>query len=469
MTEQVRTLGNSPDDVPQLGPDNLWLIYLRWLAAGGIVGSALVARVLHYSVPLGALVVLGLVVGAYNVALWLAARRLAAEPSRHAQAAALANGQILLDLFALAALLHLGGGWQNPFVIYFVFHMIIAGILLSPAAAYAQATVALGLYSAVTSAEQWNFIPRVVVFGRPAVEPTALDVLVRIGVFGSALYITVYLTTTISAVLRQRERELHQALADVRRHAQSCEVALDGLQKAQQMQLRYMRKVAHELRAPLSSIVMMDRALLEGLAGEVAEKPRGMIERTHLRAENALDLVEDLLTLSRLRDAPLQEAATEVTVADLVAEVMAEMADAAGFKSLALDSELSGSPAQVPGQPVGLRTMLGNLVGNAIKYTPAGGQVLIRTREAEGGDLLLSVADTGVGIAQEDIPRLFEEFYRTAEARSSQIHGTGLGLSIVQEVVQAHHGTVRVESELGKGTVVEVRLSAGNKAQTSAA
>jgi signal transduction histidine kinase len=106
--------------------------------------------------------------------------------------------------------------------------------------------------------------------------------------------------------------------------------------------------------------------------------------------------------------------------------------------------------------------MLVNLVGNAVKYTPAGGTVTVSAKAASDPPaVILRVSDTGVGIAAEDLPRLFEEFFRTETARQSRVHGTGLGLSLVKLIADAHHAQVAVESEVGRGTVFTVRLPIG--------
>ena len=115
--------------------------------------------------------------------------------------------------------------------------------------------------------------------------------------------------------------------------------------------------------------------------------------------------------------------------------------------------------AQVAGSPVLLRELFANLVDNAIRYTKPGGRVDV-TLSSEDKEVVLSVADTGVGIPTRELPRIFERFYRVDRARSRETGGTGLGLSIVKHVIENHGGTVNVTSELGRGTRFEVRLPA---------
>lgn len=444
----------------ELRQNNRWLIQLRWIAAGGIVlSAALAAGPLGYPVPLVKLVLLGVAVAAYNAGLYYVWRRLPGEGYAGQTAGRLlANGQIALDLFALAVLLHLAGGIDNPFCVYFVFHMIIASILLPPEDAYGQALLASGLYAFVLLGEHWGVLPHIVIFPQRGAL-TLFDVLGHIAVMASALFISVFLTVAVSQRLRQREQELAQALEEVRHYATSCDLAREDLQRTQEMQLQYMRRVSHELRAPLSSVLMTLRALRASLPPEVPEKLQELLQRAEARLETLLDTVGDLLTLSRMRQAPLQEPFSEIAVSHLVEQVLDEMSDIAQQRGVLLEAEMEPGLPPLYGQPEGLRTMLLNLVGNAIKYTPAGGRVTVSVaREEGGGYIVLRVRDTGIGIAPEDLPRIFDEFFRTEAARRLQVHGSGLGLSIVKYTVEAHKGEITVDSELGRGSTFTVRL-----------
>ncbi|MBU0606464.1 MAG: HAMP domain-containing histidine kinase [Armatimonadetes bacterium] len=444
----------------ELASNNRWLIRLRWLAAGGIVLSAAVAAgPLGYPLPLAKLVLLGVAVGAYNVVLSFAHRRLQAHAGDDRPAAQrLANTQIALDLVALAVLIHFSGGIANPFAIYLVFHMIIAGILLPPTHAYAQAGLATVLYAAVVFGEYAQVLPHVVIFtGCDSLN--ALDTAAHVGVMSSAFFIAAFLTITVSQKLRQREQDLAQALERVARYATSSDLARRDLQRTQEMRLQYMRKVSHELRAPLSSINMALRTIRDGLAGEVPEKVRELAVRAEARSESLLDTVGDLLTLSRVRQAPLQEPFTELVVSHLLEQVAEALGDSAELHGVELHSQIEPGLPPVSGQPEGLRTALENLLGNAIKYTPAGGRVTLSAGLEEGGRrVLVRIADTGIGVSPTDLPRLFDEFFRTEEARALQVHGSGLGLAIVKAIVTAHQGEITVDSVLGEGTVFTVQL-----------
>lgn len=461
-TQNGATSGPLPQVVSyELRYGNRWLIRLRWLAAAGIIGGAVVAGgPLGYPIPVLYLTALGLAVAAYNAALSQAHRRLAQRGQELGPAGrTLANVQLALDLIALAVLVHLAGGAENPFAIYFLFHMIIAGILLPPQAAYGQASLGSVCYAAVLFGEQYGLWRHWHVFGIEPHRLTDLDVAGHVGVMASALFIAAFLTSTITERLRRRERDLAAALSEVQSSAQACELARDGLQRTQEMRLQYMRRVSHELRAPLASIAMNLRVIGTTVGQDQPEKQRDLVRRAEARAESLLDMVNDLLTLSRIREAPLREPMSAVSVPRLIEDVVDNLADTAAARQQHVTTNIAPALPSIPGQPEGLRTALQNLVGNAIKYTPPGGQILVSAAtEAEPPRLVLKVEDTGRGIAPEEIPRLFDEFFRSESVRQANIHGTGLGLSIVKMIVDGHGGTIDVASALTKGTIFTVRL-----------
>lgn len=444
-----------------LARGNRWLIGLRWVAAAAIIaGAVLGARILHYPLPTGALIALGVVVAAYNAALegarCLLARRYG---SQRTPATWLANTQIGLDLLALAVVVHLTGGVTSPIATYFVFHMIVASYLLAPPAAYGQAALATLLYAAVVAAEHTGVLGHVSVFPGPEPPFTDLDVAAHVLALAFALFVAVFLASAITHQLRERERELAEAFAVVQEQAQTCEISRAELLRTQELQLRYMRRVSHELRGPLASVGLSLRVIRDGLAGELTPKQRELIVRAESRTETLLDLVDDLLTLSRVQEAPLPEPMQPVALETIVNDVVESLADTAQAKGVAVIARIPPDLPSFPGQPDGLRTVLLNLVGNGIKYTPRDGRVEISAvAQDDPPRIVLTVRDTGMGIAEEDIPRLFEEFFRTEAARQSQIHGTGLGLAIVKLIVEAHHGTIDVTSKLGEGSAFTVTL-----------
>jgi two-component system, OmpR family, phosphate regulon sensor histidine kinase PhoR len=165
------------------------------------------------------------------------------------------------------------------------------------------------------------------------------------------------------------------------------------------------------------------------------------------------------LQIARLESGQQSFELTNVPVAPLIDECAEQFAEIAATKQISLTAELCDRSLAAWADEEGVRTILTNLVDNAIKYTPNGGAVVIRAVPA-AASLTLEVADTGIGIAEKDLARIFERFYRVDKARSRELGGTGLGLSIVKHLAQSFGGNVSVESQLHKGTTFRVELPA---------
>ncbi len=218
----------------------------------------------------------------------------------------------------------------------------------------------------------------------------------------------------------------------------------------------FVANASHELKTPAASILAAAETIRRAVAEDPAAVPR-FAEQLEREAVRLSRIVSDLLDLSRLEtggDAERGPVALEEVVGEEVERFRA-LAEEAG---VALELHAEPSP-RVLGSAKDLGLMVRNLVDNAIRYTRPGGRVEVRVR-GEGEEVVLTVADTGIGIPGRDLDRIFERFYRVDRARSRETGGTGLGLSIVRHVVENHGGTVRVESELGRGSTFEVRLPA---------
>lgn len=227
---------------------------------------------------------------------------------------------------------------------------------------------------------------------------------------------------------------------------------LDSLEEAYRTQQRFIADASHELRAPLTSILGNLELLDRAPDMDEAEKSEALgFVREEANRMNRL--VADLLALARAdagQTLNMQPVELDRILMDVLGENQARVSD----RKLTL-SELD--EVKVQGDPDRLKQLLLILVDNAIKYTPAGGEIRLGLR-AEAGKAILTVADTGIGIDSADLPHVFDRFYRADKARSRDQGGTGLGLSIAQWIVDQHHGEISVESKPGKGTVFTVEL-----------
>jgi two-component system, OmpR family, phosphate regulon sensor histidine kinase PhoR len=209
------------------------------------------------------------------------------------------------------------------------------------------------------------------------------------------------------------------------------------------------------LRTPLTSISGYVELLLEE---EPDEAKRGYLTIVDRNTERLLGLVSDLLFAARLQAGKLELERTEVDLARLVADAVASAAPRA--QAAAVEIRVDASDVSfVSGESVRLAQLLDNLVSNAIKFTPAGGQVTVGLTE-RAGTIRIEVSDNGIGILEEERERLFERFFRSQTALERQIQGTGLGLYISKAIVDAHDGRIAVQSAEGRGTSFVVELPA---------
>lgn len=228
-------------------------------------------------------------------------------------------------------------------------------------------------------------------------------------------------------------------------------VTLKGLEKEK---AEFMRVIVHELRSPVTA----SKALVAALRYTSREDPKQaeVLARVEDRMNQMLELVEDILHLSRIKAGrPLGE----IAVCDLVVDTKATCEtylDEADAKGVQIEVDLPESPVPVRIDLQGYHLIISNLVSNAVKYTPAGSvRVSLRTNQQWA---VLQVEDTGMGIPEDDIPKLFTEFFRASNARSSKIKGSGVGLAGVKELVERFGGEMELASQENQGSVFTVRL-----------
>jgi two-component system phosphate regulon sensor histidine kinase PhoR len=229
------------------------------------------------------------------------------------------------------------------------------------------------------------------------------------------------------------------------------------LKELEKIRQDFVANVSHELRTPLTTIKGYAETLLEGALKEPVASQFVQVIKRH--TDRLTKIVEDLLTLSKIESREFQLKKEKVSIDELTEDVLGFVKEAAERKKITL-SRVEISPfLDVTADRHSLEQLLVNLLDNAIKYTPEGGKVTISASEKDPREVEISVHDNGIGIPKEDLPRIFERFYRVDKGRSQELGGTGLGLSIVKHLVQAHGGRVWVESQIGKGTTFYFTLS----------
>lgn len=229
-----------------------------------------------------------------------------------------------------------------------------------------------------------------------------------------------------------------------------CRIERSSLEEEKQQFLRFLSIAAHDLKAPLAAIQSFLGVMLGGFVGELNEKQKHMMQRASQRITELLKLISDLLDIPRIEMGQLVQEMEEVSLAQIINCFAEEGLSLAKQRGIEFSVDISPDLPSINGASPRLQQVIANLVNNAINYTSEG-EVVIRAREADS-EVLVEVADTGCGIPPDDLPRVFEDFFR---ARNVETTGTGLGLSISKRIVEAHGGRIWAESpcpETGKGS-----------------
>lgn len=592
----------------------LWFVKLRWWVPPAIAACSLAGRGLGFEVPLVELLGTAAFVFGYNLCLHLLRRRV--ETGSVDDVRRFTRTQMLLDLAALFALVHLTGGVASPLTYLALFHVIFAAILLPPASAYGFAGLLAAGLAGLALAEHEGFLPHVRL-GLGEEVPNLAELhghtAVSVAAFAAASLLTAYSTTSIATMLRRRIGDLAEvsqtalrqgerlaaanamtraigarlhldevlsvATAELRRvtgaRATSVKLlsedgsklryasalglpeevtgrtevdvsksaanrrvlegepfvsgrleegdafqfgedlaaagirsvlfvplrvdgkvigilgaygrrpdrfdesdvtyfqlaadlvaialerarAYDALERAGEERIRFMRRVAHNLRAPLAAMISILEVLRRGHLGPLNEQQAEYLRRVDRRARTTADMVHDLMTLAK-GQAAAAPSLVPIDAALLAGRLSRTFEEEAARREITFSSEAAPGTPRMLGDLGLVEQVFENLVSNAVRYTKAGGSVRVLFEPGEEGRVRGVVEDTGIGIPEADRPRLFEEFFRARNAQAHEEDGTGLGLAIVQGFVRQQGGDIAVTSEEGKGSTFTVTLPA---------
>jgi two-component system phosphate regulon sensor histidine kinase PhoR len=229
------------------------------------------------------------------------------------------------------------------------------------------------------------------------------------------------------------------------------------LKRFNEAQSEFVSMVSHEIRSPLNSVLAQMQIILDGLAGAVTPRQQEILSRASAKVKSLASLSSELLDLARIGSGLISQEREQVNLPDILEDQVAFHGAAAKAKKISIELEPLAKLAPVFADRRNMEEVFSNLISNAINYTPEGGRVLVGAA-MEGDYVKASVADTGIGIATEDLGRIFQRFYRIKNDKTRYIIGTGLGLPIVKGIVEAHNGFIRVESEPGRGSTFHVYI-----------
>ena len=418
-----------------------WLIKLRWIATVSVgICTCFASKVLAITLQELTIYSIAFLLTLYNVAVFLLLNYLTREKReiRRLSIKTIIHFQISVDLLILTSLLHFSGGIENPLSFYFIFHMIIASILLSVRESYLQATFAVLLFGLLILLEYLQFIPHYCLrgFTEHCSHRNGLYVFGTYFVFTTAIYIVVYMASNIATKLKKTEEAYREANILLRRK--------------DRIKDEYVLRVTHDIKGHLAAIQSCLDVVVKKLIGPLNEQQQDFVNRAGERTRKLSSFVKALLRLTEFRLTNNLE--IEIfTLKNAINAAFETVEAKAQDKSIMLKSNINLIEDKVFGTPLSVEEAITNLLLNAIKYTPANEKVEINTK-MEDGYVLVEVIDTGIGIPEEELSKVFDEFYRATNARKIEKDGTGLGLSIVKQIIERHGGKIWVESKENCGT-----------------
>ncbi|PIQ87081.1 MAG: hypothetical protein COV73_03835 [Candidatus Omnitrophica bacterium CG11_big_fil_rev_8_21_14_0_20_43_6] len=423
---------------------NYWLIRLRWIAIVGVNVTVLfTSQILKLSLPVFFLYAISACLVIYNLIFCIFLSRIKGKES-FVIVNRIANAQISLDLLSLSGLIHFSGGLENPFIFYFIFHMIIAGILLSRRASFLQASFAVLLFCAMVVSE-YSGLATHYDLGKFFILNRYNNFIYASGVsfvFISTVYIAVYMATSISQRLREREEILAETNTLLKQQA---------LLKSE-----YVLRVSHDIKEHLAAIQGCLEPVASGITGELNPRQLDLVQRAVQRTAKLIFFVKALLEITRIK------LTKEIKMdyfyfQDVLSEAIAHISSKAKDKNITVNSTVEPSIGRICGAQEYIQETVVNILANAVKYTPGNGKIDITVND-QGNTILIQIKDTGVGIPADELPKIFEEFFRASNVRELEKDGTGLGLSIAKQVIERHNGKIWVESKQGKGSTFSIEL-----------
>ena len=427
-----------------------WFMQVRWsviavFTAAGLVGRFLPAaqRALGLSLPFVWLWSFAAVLIAANAAFYLLAHRFPQNP-RRASVKVFLWSEIAVDLVIVTLLVHVVGSTQTFISFVYLFHISLACIFFPKRESFLVTLAASVLYLLAVAGELTGIWPSNGVFASDALFPAMRSALALV-VAGSAVFIwwvVWYLVSTLSEAVRRRDLQLS--------------AANEQIQAFDREQNRYMMMTVHELKVPFAGIESHIDALKERYWETITPEVRPILERVDHSARLLSERISRILFLGNLRsrEAPRGPAGS-VDVAALIASALTELDQKARQRRIRF--EVRVPPFAAHGDVQQLTALFTNLVSNAVLYSPEGGVVEISARE-EADEVRVTVGDHGIGIREDALPHIFDDFYRTNEGARFNRASTGLGLAIVKEIA-GHFGLrITVTSEQGKGTTFDVAL-----------
>ena len=415
---------------------NLWFIKLRYTFVTVlfifITMSLSIFKINFTETQLIAVISIAISIFIYNVIFHRLRKYVKYEPGR-LNPISLSLLQMVFDLSIVLLLVHFTGGIESPLYMLFVFHMIIGSLILPGAVVYTFAIVFVALFAISITLEYLGILPHHQIKGLIDFDlyTNLYFVITYLSTFTFMIFISVHLANGIARQLYRREKELVESIKKIN--------------VAEKEKQKYIMGIVHELKTPFVAVASYIDLILQKFLGPIDEAVEERLIRAKHRTDEGIQMINDVLNVSKLNlyDKFDEE---EVEVKELIGGVLHRRkayAESHLIKMKLIDERKNSD--KIYGDKFLLDIAISNLIGNSIKYGVDGGSVEVTLKD-DKNKLIIEVCDDGVGIPDEEIAKIFKDFYRAENVKKISTEGSGLGLSVVKKIIDRHEGLIRVKS-----------------------
>jgi len=415
-----------------------WFIRIRWIAISVlIVATLLVKHILNISVREVSIYIVAATLLALNVIHRIILQRIKKEGNDKAirKIKYEIHFQIITDLILLTLILHYSGGVENPLILFYFLHMIIASSIFSTVQSYLYAFFTLLLIGSLALLEYYSIIPHY-----------SLEGFISANLYQNTMYVFgtgfVFACTSVLVVFLS-----HMIIYRSIKTEETYIKTNIELRNKDKLKNEYVLRVTHDIKGHIAAILSCLEVVRSKATGSLNPVQEEFTNRSFERTELLSGFIKDLLNLTRKRlkhDYELEE----YCLIDLINKIIKPMQSLAKDKSIDFDIYIDRTIGKVTGNPYTIEELYSNLLLNAIKYTPPGGRIELNIKNHDD-QFMTVISDSGIGIPKEDLTKVFDEFYRASNVPKDIKTGSGLGLSIVKQIVEDHKGTIWAESEIG--------------------
>lgn len=418
-----------------------WFVRIRWIALFILIVSAYtVSNLFGISIQEIPIYILSLILFSLNILHNIILRDVTKKGSTGViqKIKNEIHFQIITDLIILTLIIHYSGGIENPLILFYFFHMIIASSIFSTLISYLYVFFTIILASLLALLECYSVIPHYPMEG-----------FVNHNLYKDVLYVFgtgIVFTFTSVLVVSLSHMIIYRSIKSEENYVKT-NIELENKDK---LKNEYVLRVTHDIKGHVAAILSCIEVIRTKIAGPLNEVQEEFINRSYERTELLSDFIKNLLNLTRKRLKHDNEF-EEFILSDIINKVVIPVKILAKDKSISFNISVDNSIHMINGNPFTIEELYSNLLLNAVKYTPPDGHISLTVKNRLN-HIVTEVSDSGIGIPKEELSKVFDEFYRASNIPRDIKTGSGLGLSIAKQIVENHKGKIWVTSEAGVWT-----------------